>query len=113
MPVLLAPNNVDQVALLDLNLFPLTRHDSRSSRDEEELIIAVLVELVPGAMIEIDDRDIEIFAHLGRDEVLASHIADEDRSGRVFLGHVGRTDLLHLLSSSLVSSDIDVCSWGF
>src|SRR5919202_4697598 len=73
VPVFLFRRNVHDMPHPDHFLVGLRGDDAFASSDKQHLIAAMGVHFVPGTGCEVDDAQIEVVAHLGREQRLARH----------------------------------------
>ena len=72
VPVVLAGGDDGDVALGDLNYFVAGGDFADAFGDDEDLVAAVLVELVADAGAEMDDAEVEVVAVVGVQDGLAA-----------------------------------------
>ena len=73
MPMFLFRRNVHDIAHLDHFLVGLRSDDAFASSDKQYLIAAMGVHFIPSTGCEVDDAQIEVVAHLRREQRLSCH----------------------------------------
>ena len=73
MPVFLFRRNVHDISHPDYFLVGLRGDDAFASSDKQYLIAAMGVHFVPGTGTEVDNAQIEVVAHLRREQRLSCH----------------------------------------